>query len=283
MKEIISAVMAFIFVICASTFLFGSWYTVDQGERAVVLRYGKMVDVSEAGLHFKTPLIEDTVTISTRSQTRLYQDVLVYSRDQQPASLTISVNYRVPTDQVSSVYENYGDIESLVSRLLDRQVYDESKNVFGRFNAVTAIQERSRLVAEMQKSIQGSVVGPILIESVQLENIDFDDSYENAVAERMKAEVEVQRVWQNAEREKVQADIVVTQAKAQAESQKALAEAEAFAIRAKGQAEAEVIKARGDALRENPNLIDLTAVEKWDGVVPNTMVPGSAIPFLGIK
>jgi regulator of protease activity HflC (stomatin/prohibitin superfamily) len=272
MKEIISAVMAFIFVICASTFLFGSWYTVDQGERAVVLRYGKMVDVSEAGLHFKTPLIEDTVTISTRSQTRLYQDVLVYSRDQQPASLTISVNYRVPTDQVSSVYENYGDIESLVSRLLDRQVYDESKNVFGRFNAVTAIQERSRLVAEMQKSIQGSVVGPILIESVQLENIDFDDSYENAVAERMKAEVEVQRVWQNAEREKVQA-----------ESQKALAEAEAFAIRAKGQAEAEVIKARGDALRENPNLIDLTAVEKWDGVVPNTMVPGSAIPFLGIK
>lgn len=282
MQWIISTIAAVLFLF-GVTVLFGSWYTVDQGERAVVLRYGEIVSVSGAGLHFKTPLIEDTVTISTRSQVQVYDDVLVYSRDQQPASLRLSVNYRVPADQAANVYENYGDIEGLASRLLDRQVFDETKNIFGRFNAATAIQERSRLVGEVQKAIQDSVVGPILIESVQIENIDFDDSYETAVAERMKAEVEVQKVWQNAEREKAQADIVVTQAQAQADSQRAIAEAEAFGIRERGKAEAEAIKARGDALKQNPDLVALQAVEKWDGTLPLTMVPGSTVPFLGVK
>ena len=34
---------------------FGSWFQVDQGERGVVLRNGKLVRVAEPGLDFKTP------------------------------------------------------------------------------------------------------------------------------------------------------------------------------------------------------------------------------------
>jgi regulator of protease activity HflC (stomatin/prohibitin superfamily) len=265
------------------TIIGGSWYTVDQGERGVMLRNGAITGVSEPGLGFKMPIIDRVVDIDVRSRAQLYENVLAYSRDQQTAGLTLSVNYRVPADQVVSVYENYGGVDQLRSRVLDRQVMDESKNVFGRFNAATAIQDRSRLVAEMQDAIQAAVSGPIIIESVQIENIDFSDAYENSIEQRMLAEVEVQRIQQNAEREKVQAEIAVIQAEAAAAARVAQATAEAEAITLTGDAEASAIRARGEALRDNPALIELVQAERWNGTLPTTMVPNSTVPFLNMQ
>jgi regulator of protease activity HflC (stomatin/prohibitin superfamily) len=265
------------------TIIGGSWYTVDQGERGVMLRNGAITGVSEPGLGFKMPIVDRVVDIDVRSRAQLYENVLAYSRDQQTAGLTISVNYRVPADQVVSVYENYGGVDQLRSRVLDRQVMDESKNVFGRFNAATAIQDRSRLVAEMQDAIQAAVSGPIIIESVQIENIDFSDAYENSIEQRMLAEVEVQRIQQNAEREKVQAEIAVIQAEAAAKARVEQATAEAEAIRLTGEAEASAIRARGEALRDNPALIELVQAERWNGTLPTTMVPNSTVPFLNMQ
>jgi regulator of protease activity HflC (stomatin/prohibitin superfamily) len=264
------------------TIIGGSWYTVDQGERGVMLRNGAITGVSEPGLGFKLPIVDRVVDIDVRSRAELYENVLAYSRDQQTAGLTISVNYRVPADQVVSVYENFGGVEQLRSRVLDRQVMDETKNVFGRFNAATAIQDRSRLVAEVQDAIQTAVSGPIIIESVQIENIDFSDAYENSIEQRMLAEVEVQRIQQNAEREKVQAEIAVIQAEAAAAARIEQATAEAEAIRLTGEAEASAIRARGEALRDNPALIELVQAERWNGTLPTTMVPGQTVPFLNV-
>lgn len=262
--------------------LTGGWYTVDQGERAVVLRTGAITGTSEPGLHFKIPLVDSVVPIDVRTQAKVYNNVMAYSRDQQTATMAISVNFRIPADQVAEVYSNFGSLDGLVTRLLDRQVMDESKNVFGRYNAVTAIQERSKLVADAQNAIQEAVKGPVVIESVQIENIDFSDAYEQSIEQRMLAEVEVQKVRQNAEREKIQAEIKVIQAQALADSQVAQATAEAEAIRLKGEAEAKAINARGEALKNNPNLISLVQAERWNGVLPTTMLPNGTLPFLNV-
>ena len=71
-------------------------------------------------------------------------------------------------------------------------------------------------------------------------------------------------------------------AKAQAEIKVVQANAEAAAITARGNAEASAIKARGEALRQSPELVALTAAEKWNGVLPTTMVPGGAVPFVAV-
>jgi len=265
------------------TVLGGSWYTVDQGERGVILRNGAITGTADPGLGFKLPIVDTVVDIDIRTRANLYENVMAYSRDQQTAGLNVSVNYRVPADQVLNVYENYGSVENLRSRVLDRKVFDQTKNVFGQFNAVTAIQERARLVADVQMAIQNAVQGPIIIESVQIENIDFSDAYENSIEQRMLAEVEVQKIQQNAEREKVQAEIKVIQAQADADARVAQATAEATAITLTGNAEAEAINARGRALRDNPTLIQLVSAERWNGVLPTTMVPGAAVPFVNVK
>lgn len=280
---IVGGIVAAFVGVVGITVVGGSWYTVDQGERGVMLRNGAITGVADPGLGFKMPIVDRVVDIDVRSQAKLYENILAYSRDQQTAGLDVSVNFRVPADQVAVVYENYGSVAALSSRLLDRQVMDLTKNVFGQFNAVTAIQDRTRLVADVQMAIQESVIGPIIIESVQIENIDFSDAYENSIEQRMLAEVEVQKVRQNAEREKVQAEIKVIQAEATAKARIAQATAEAEAIMLTGNAEAEAIKARGDALNENPNLIGLVQAERWDGKLPTTMLPNSTVPFMNMK
>jgi regulator of protease activity HflC (stomatin/prohibitin superfamily) len=52
----------------------------------------------------------------------------------------------------------------------------------------------------------------IIIESVQLENIEFSANYLHSIEQLMLAEAEVQKLQQNAEREKLQTQITVTQA-----------------------------------------------------------------------
>jgi regulator of protease activity HflC (stomatin/prohibitin superfamily) len=251
----------------------GSFYTVDQGERGVILRNGAVIGTAEPGLGFKLPIIDSVREINVQTQARVYEKVMVYSRDQQNANLQVSVNYRLATDQVEKIYSEFGGQDGIVTRLLDRQVPEEVKNVFGRFNAVTAIQERARLGMEIQDAIQKASNNTMMIvESVQVENIDFSDAYEKSIEQRMLAEVEVQKVQQNAEREKVQAEIAVIQAKAQAD-----------AVKLQGEAEAYAINARGKALRDNPALIELVQAEKWDGKLPTTMVPGQTVPFINVK
>jgi regulator of protease activity HflC (stomatin/prohibitin superfamily) len=272
-RGLVGTVIAVLVGLIALTVVGGSFYTVDQGERGVILRNGAVVGTAEPGLGFKLPIVDSVREINVQTQARVYEKVMVYSRDQQNANLQVSVNYRLATDQVEKIYSEFGGQDGIVTRLLDRQVPEEVKNVFGRFNAVTAIQERERLSREVQESIQKAASNTMLIvESVQVENIDFSDAYEQSIEQRMLAEVEVQKVQQNAEREKVQAEIAVIQAKAQAD-----------AVKLQGDAEAHAINARGKALRDNPSLVQLVQAEKWDGKLPTTMVPGQTVPFINVK
>ena len=263
--------------------VFGSWYTVDQGERGVKLRYGAVVGIAEPGLNFKIPFVDTVRHISVQNQAIVYERVESYSKDQQPATLRISVSYRVPEASVEELYSQYGSIDKMVERLISRKVPDEVKNVFGRYTAISAIQDRTKFGMDVNEALKKAVTGPVVIESVQIEEVIFSDAYEQSIEKRMMAEVEIQTKRQNLETERSNAEITVTQAKAQADSALAQAQADAEAIRVRGIAEADAIKARGEALKQNAGLIALTQAEKWNGVLPATMVPGGTVPFLNLK
>ncbi|WP_331351656.1 SPFH domain-containing protein [Cellvibrio sp. UBA7671] len=261
------------------TVLYGSWYTVDQGERGVHLRNGKIIGTAAPGLGFKIPLIDSVVKISTQTHTASYQELQAYSRDQQPATIRASVTFSVPADRVEEVYENFKSIDSMIARLVDRQVPTQVENIFGKYTAISVVQERVKFGIDVTDAITKSINGPIVINSVQIENIDFSAAYEKSVEDRMRAEVEVQTQKQNLEKERVSAQIAVTKAQAEADSQLARSKAEAESIRIKGDAEASAIKSRAEALAQNQNLIELTKAEKWDGQLPKTMLPNGTLPF----
>lgn len=280
--KVIAGVIAGILGLLLVSVGLGSWFTVDQGERGVVLRNGAFSRVALPGLGFKTPFIEDVVDMSVRTEKTVYDKLGSYSKDIQLAEIRVAVNHKLDAGKVEDVYQNFG--VGYVDRLLTPQVNGQVKVVFGRFNAASSIAERGRLQVEMEEAISQAVGGTgLIIESVQVENIDFSSEFEKSIEERMKAEVEVARLRQNWDREKVQADIVRTQAAGRADAVRAEAQANADAIRLRGDAEAYAITARAKALAQNPELIELVKAEKWNGTLPTTMLPQSAVPFIGVK
>lgn len=255
------------------SFIFGTYFTVDQGERAVLLRWGQAIAVEDPGLHFKLPYIEDVVKMSVREEKEVFK-TQAYSKDQQPADVQVSVNYRLPEGDVLKMYSDLGP--DYVSKLIDTQLPRRLKEVFGQFTAQAMIDDRTKLGIEVEKSLRDALEGRnIQIISVQVEDVSFSDVYELAVENRMKTEVEKSQ----AEAEKAKR---ITAADAAAYEVKAAADAQAHATEVQGTAQAQAIKARAEALQSNPNLVALTAVEKWNGELPTTMVPGSALPFVNI-
>ncbi|EIH5599446.1 TPA: SPFH/Band 7/PHB domain protein, partial [Escherichia coli] len=55
------------------------------------------------------------------------------------------------------------------------------------------------------------------------------------------------------------------------------------AIRTKAQAEADAIRLRGEALRQNPGVMELEAINKWNGTLPQYMTSNTAVPFVPVK
>lgn len=272
-------------ILVAASLATGSFYTVDQSQRGALLRNGAYVETVGPGLHFKLPWLESVRMIDVQTHTRNYDRVNSYSADQQPADVKLSVTYHVDPTKIEDLYAKFGaDPETIAHRLLDPRVSQEFKVVFGRYTAVSAIQDRAKLNADAFTAIQQSVAGntEIVLEGVQIENIDFSQQYIASIEARMQAEIEVQKIQQNAAREKVQAEITVIQANANASAILARARADADAVKLKGEAEASAIRAKGDALHDNPGLVALTQAERWNGVLPTTMVPGGAVPMVSI-
>ncbi len=268
-------------VIALLAILFSASYTIDEGERGVILRLGKIVGEAGPGLHFKLPLINSIEKISVQIQKEAFEKTAAgdnrlqaYSRDQQPATIAMAVNYHV-TD-ASAVYAQFGSLINMKSRIINSRAYEQVKNVFGQFDAADAIQKRALLNAEVFAAIRKSVSGPLVVDSVQIEDITFSNQYETAVEARMQAVVKQQQAEADKQKRIIDAD-------ASAYEVKAAADAKAHQIEVQGKAEAGAIQARGDALRNNPSLPTLVASEKWNGVLPTTMVPGNVLPFLNIK
>ena len=271
-------------LVLAAIVVFSSMFTVDQGYRGVVLRLGAFERIAPPGLGFKLPLVDRVVMMRVQTNSKVYDRMETYSRDQQLAELRVSVTYRLVPEMVNEVYAQFGSEEGLVSRLIDRRLNELVRTVFGQFNAVEAIQQRSLLNQQVSDAIMG-VIDPaiVVIESVQVEDIAFSAAYEQSVEARMMAEVEVQRRSQELEQQRIQAQIVVTQAQGAADARVAEAKAQAEATRLAGDAEASAIRAKGEALRDNPQLVALVTAESWDGVLPTTMLPGGALPFIDVS
>lgn len=264
--------------------VFGSFYTVDEGERGVIVSFGTVQGTADPGIHFKAPIITSVYRVPLRNQVTSYENLEAYTTDQQIATIeALHITYRIPADRVEEVYREYRTPEAVVDRFIGRRVNSELEKVFGQYTAERSVKERTKLSADITKALRDvPTSAPLEILSVEVASISFPTEYNNRINERMGAEVEVAKKKQ----EVLQADQDRLKAQHEADARAyeitARADAEAAAIRVRGEAEAAAIKAKTEALKESPQLIELTKAERWDGVLPTSMIPSTAVPFLEV-
>src|ERR1700730_14733712 len=149
-RGILAAIVGGIAVLAV---VLGSWDTVDQTERGVLLRNGAVIGTAQPGLGFKVPVIDSVEKISVKTSTYTWDKMNSYSYDQQPADLKISVTLRASPDRVADLYAKFGRLDTAVNQVVNPLVNQQVKVVFGRYTAVRAIQERGALNGAIKDAI----------------------------------------------------------------------------------------------------------------------------------
>lgn len=262
-------------------------FSVDEGEIGLVTKYGEIIETKTAGLHWRSWL-EDDITFSTREQKivlgafdekgDLTSGISAYTRDTQTVTTALTITYKL-TDPVA-VYRNYRTTQNMINQLLEPRSRQALEVVFSDYTAQRALENRAKLTTDITNQIREAVKGyPIEITAVQ-SVIQFNKEYEKRVEESVQKNVAIQTAERELLIQQKQAEIVKVNAQAKADAEVIQAKADAEKVRLAGEAEAAAIRTKGEALKENRQLVDLTAAEKWNGVLPSTMTPNSAVPFV---
>ena len=140
---------------------------------------------------------------------------------------------------------------------------------------VVKLQIQQSLIAYIINTLkEKGVENAISIANLAITDFNFSPEFNRAIESKVQAE---QQALQ-AKNEKIKR---VTQAEAAAAERQLSADAEAYSTEVQSKARAEAIRREAEALRQSPELINLRAVERWDGVLPR--VSGSStVPFLNL-
>ncbi len=95
----LGAVFALGLIIVVVYVVFQSFYTVDEQERAVVLRFGEYHRTENPGLRFKIPLIEDATRVRVTNVRTAESQGQMLTQDQNLVTVDLQVQYRVSDAQ----------------------------------------------------------------------------------------------------------------------------------------------------------------------------------------
>lgn len=242
--------------------MFGAcFYVVEPGHRGVKVSLGKVSpDPLPEGWGFKAPLVTHVESMSVRQVTRQVE-AECYSSDLQQVNMNLKILYSIKPEAVVRIYQQYqGDpFESLIAPRVQEAIKERTALV----SADQLVKQREEMKRSALQAAQAKVGDLIRVEDLVIENIALSEQLEAAIEQKMVQEQEAAR-----------AKFTQDKARIEAETKAIEAEIAARATITKAKAEAESIKIRGDALKQNPDLIALQIVEKWDGRSP--MVIGGA-------
>lgn len=237
--------------------IFGAFYTISAGERGVILTFGKptMEAVTE-GLHMKIPLVQKVIKMEVRTL-KYEASLTASSKDLQDVSTGIAINYHIVPEQVPEIYRDLGI--NYAEKIIYPYEQETNKGITAQYTAEELITKREAVREKMKIDLADKLrVRGIIIEEVSIVNFAFSPSFTQAIENKVTME-------QNALASKNQLEQVKYEAQQRIEE-------------AKGKAEAITIESQ--ALRANPDILQLRAIEKWDGKMPQ--VTGTAVPFINI-
>ena len=233
-----------------------SFKTVGAGERGVVFsKFGGVKDrILNEGLQFKIPFIEDIIPVDVKVQ-KAQTDATAASKDLQTVSSTIAINYHIDPGQVNTVYQEIGLF--FKERVIDPAVQESVKAVTAQFTAEELITRRSEVSDNIKEDLRLRLIKfNIIMDGVNIVDFSFSRGFNEAIEAKQTAEQNALKAERDLDRIKIEAQQKITQAKAEAESQ------------------------RLQRATISPIILQLRAIEKWDGHFPQ--VVGGALPFIDV-
>lgn len=263
-------------------FLCISFFTsVPTGYTGILTTFGKVNDNTlEAGINIKAPW-QDVVLMDNREQTKDFKG-LAFSSDIQEVQISGTISYSIDKTTAMKLYRDVG--KEYYDILVTPRLNEAIKVTISEYTAEELIVNREQLAAKMLSAVnEATSIYGLNVINIAID-VDFADSFTDAVEAKQVAtqilqkaqteqEQETMIAQQRAQREKIEAQ-------AKADVAKLQADAEAYSIQIKAEAEAAANEKLAASITNE--LIDYMKTSLWNGVLPSTYIgnDSSVLPII---
>ena len=252
--------------------LFSCMSFVPTGHTGIQTTFGRVNDGTlDAGLAWHAPWVS-VVNMDNREQ-RVPFTLQAFSKDIQEVDIQGSINININKSTAMNLYREVGI--DYVNVFVTPRIQEDVKIVIARYTAENLISNRQVASDTIYELIKEELTEKgINVISLALENIDFQESFENAVeAKQVAAQnklAEETRQAQMTMEEEAAAKRAIIMANAEAEKAKIAAQADLEVVKIQaeaalyaGEKEAEMNKRSSEAL--TPELIKYYYIKQWNG------------------
>lgn len=188
MRNPIAGIAALVLALVILIIAYSSVFTVQQTEQALVVRFGRPVDVvTEPGLHFKAPFTDGVISIDKRILDLENPSQEVIASDQKRLVVDAFARYRIKN--ALRFYQSVGSIQTAnvqLATLLNASL----RRVLGEVTFIQVVRdEREPLMAKIRDQLDKEADGyGIQVVDVRIRRADLPDANSQAVYTRMQTE-----------------------------------------------------------------------------------------------
>ncbi len=185
-------------IVALGLLIFGSLFVVEEGNKAIVIQFGKVqrdsetgdTTVFEPGLHLKLPFFDRVVTLDARIQTLDEQPDRFVTAEKKDLIVDLYVKWKI--EDFAKYYLATGGIKSSAEILLQQKVNNGLRSEFGTRTIQQIVSgERSELMDEaMAQAASSSDELGIMIIDVRVKQINLPLEVRNFIFQRMRSERE---------------------------------------------------------------------------------------------
>lgn len=219
---------------------------------------------------------EQLYRFPTFNQLISYEEPFTFqTSDAMDVRARVGVEYNISPEKAATIFQTYRKGIEDITEINLRQYISDALIKHAAAMDINELTQggKTALLDGVLKELRGKL-DPVGIRVVKLSWVT-DLIYPEQVKESINAKIEATQRALLRENEVAQ-----SKAEAQKRIEEARGIAESTRLRAQAEADAIAIKAR--ALRDNPDVIQLNAIEKWDGKLPQMMMADAPMPLINV-
>jgi modulator of FtsH protease HflK len=185
--------LALILIIIAGAWAFTGFYTVDNAERGVILRFGSYAGTAQPGLRWHVPWpVENVLIVNVAGVNKYNQQTRMLTADENIVEVDLVVQY-LRSDPVALLF-NVRDADGTLNDISESAI----REVIGQYSMDFVLLEgRSQIAQETKGVIQTALDeygAGIVVTTVNLQDVNFPGQVEAAVQDAIKAREDKERV-----------------------------------------------------------------------------------------
>ncbi len=243
-KGLSGGLLAGFLVVALAVWGFLGFYIVDEAERAVVLRFGRVLDSTvQPGLHWNPPLIDEVNKVNVSElNSRAYQNRGMLTTDENIVDVDVTVQYRIsdPVNYIIAVRNPENSLDNAAESVIRHAIG-------GNFMDKILTERRAEIATEIEERLQNYMnmySTGIFISQINIVDAQPPDAVRPDFDDVIRAREDEQRAQNQAQQ---YANQIIPEARGEAQRQ--IEQANAYK-------EDVIARAEGDASRFNQLLLE---------------------------